>query len=312
VRWRQRWGIGLVAVFLSALVLGCSPQGPAFQSQDSPGASIQVVTTFSLLKDLVDHVGGDKVEVYSMVPQGTDPHDYQPLPEDIEAATQADVLVWNGLGMETGGGWFAGLVDVAGKELGYSQVIEASRGVRPLTLGSDEEPNPHAFLSPRAGEKYVENIAVGLGKVDPPNRDYYLNRAQEFTADIRELDKRYEAELAAVQSPVLVTSERAFQYVAHHYGLTEGYLWLIDSDEQATPEQVIDLIEFIDKHKPRGLLIETNVDPRPMEVVSEESGVPVVGEVYSDELGPPGSPAATYIDYLEYNLEAYINAGGRS
>src|SRR5690625_3835940 len=90
---------------------------------------LHVVTTFSILKDIVSQVGGELVEIHSMVPMGTDPHEYQPLPRDIIAATRADVLFWNGLDMETGDGWFRGLVDVAGKSFEGDQVIEMAAGV---------------------------------------------------------------------------------------------------------------------------------------------------------------------------------------
>lgn len=307
-----RTRLGKTGAILTAVlvVVGCGAPQSALTGGDSQSGTIAVVTTFSLLGDIVHEVAGEHVEVHSMVPQGTDPHDYQPLPEDIQAATQADVLVWNGLGMEMGGGWFPNLVEVAGKQLDEANVIEASNGVDALLLGGRGEPNPHAFLSPQAGAVYVDNIEEGLILADPANATYYRERAARYKEELHAIDQRYHDELAALPNPVLVTSERAFQYVAADYGLEEGYLWPIDTDEQATPNQIIELIDFIDRKEPHGLLIETNVDPRPMEIVSEETGVPVVGEVYSDELGPAGSPASTYVDYLAFNLRAYVAAGG--
>ncbi|HLR46530.1 MAG TPA: zinc ABC transporter substrate-binding protein, partial [Deinococcales bacterium] len=103
-------------------------------------------------------------------------------------------------------------------------------------------------------------------------------------------------------------SERAFQYMADDYGVTEGYLWEIDTDEQGTPQQISSLISFVREAQPAGLLVETNVDARPMETVSRETGVPIVGEIYSDELGPEGSPGETYVSYLDYNLQMLMKA----
>lgn len=273
---------------------------------------VRVVTTFTVLKDIVAQVGGELVEIHSMVPMGTDPHEYQPLPADIIAATRADVLFWNGLDMETGDGWFKALVEVAGKELGGERVFELAAGVEPLLLtdGSTTAVNPHAFLSPRMGIIYTQNALAALVSVDPLNAETYERNAAAFIGLLREWDERYAALIGAVpkEERNLVTSERAFQYLAADYGLNEGYLWEIDTDEQGTPRQIRSLIEFVRNHRVNGLLVETNVDPRPMRTVSAETGVPIVGEVYSDELGPPGSPGETYLGYLEHNLKMIVAA----
>lgn len=296
------------AAFVAVMLAGCA---------DDPGAGkegddLHVVTTFSLLGDLATEIGGDHVHVHSMVPLGTDPHEYQPLPADIQQATDADLLIWNGLDMETGDGWFERLVDVAGKEFDGDDVAEAATGIEPLWLtdGDEEEVNPHAFLSPRAGLAYVESITEALVAVDPEHEDEYRDNARGLREQIEKIERSYAERLGGVPTPVLVTSERAFQYLAEDYGLSEGYLWQIDTDEQGTPSQITELIEFVQEHQPAGLLVETNVDPRPMQTVAEETGVEIVGEVYSDELGPEGSEGETYIGYLEANLAAYLAAMG--
>src|SRR5690625_1650269 len=278
----------------------------------TPGEPLRVVTTFSVLKDIAGQVGGDLVEIHSMVPMGTDPHEYQPLPRDIIAATRADVLFWNGLDMETGDGWFRGLVEVAGKSLDGGRVFEMSAGVEPLYLneGNQVAVNPHAFLSPRNGIIYAENALAGLQAVDPDNAGVYAERAADYIAELEAWEARYAEALGAIpaEERILVTSERAFQYLAADYGLREGYLWEIDTDEQGTPQQLASLIRFVRENRPAGLLVETNVDVRPMETVSRETGVPIVGRIYSDELGPEGSPGEAYVSYLAYNLETLLKA----
>lgn len=299
---RPLLGVLAALAFTAALA---NDETPAYT-----GEKVQVVTTFTVLKDIVSHVAGDRVEIHSMVPMGTDPHEYQPLPRDVVAATQAEVLFWNGLNMETGDGWFRSLVEVAGKAFGGEQVVEMAAGIEPLYLtdGDEMEVNPHAFLSPRAGIIYARNAVAGMQVIDPANADFYAKNGEEFIAKLQEWDKRYEEAIGAFppEERILITSERAFQYLAADYGLQEGYLWQIDTDEQGTPLQIRSLIEFVRNNSVRGLLVETNVDARPMKIVSEETGVPIVGEVYSDELGPAGSPGETYLKYLEYNLEMIV------
>lgn len=278
-------------------------------------APLRAVTTFSLLGDIVTEIGGAHVEVHSMVPMGTDPHEYQPLPADVIKATQADVLFWNGLDMETGDGWFRNLVNVAGKAFNTPQVVELAAGIEPLYLtdGETHAVNPHAFISPRQGIVYAQNVVDALVHLDPSNVAAYQENAEAYIKELQAWDNRYAAAFAAIPESErnLVTSERAFQYLARDYGITEGYLWEIDTDEQGTPRQIASLIEFIRTHEVHGLLVETNVDPRPLRTVASETGVPIVGKVYSDELGPAGSPGETYLSYLEFNLQQMLLAMGR-
>lgn len=295
------------ALALSACSAFADDDGGADESD-----SVAVVTTFSVLADIVENVGGDRVQVHSMVPMGTDPHEYQPLPEDIEKATEADLLLWNGLDMETGDGWFANLVDVAGKSFDGEHVAELAAGVEPMMLtdGDAEEINPHAFLSPDAGLTYTQNVIDALAEIDPDHADEYEANGADFLDRIGQIDTQYAEAFADIPDDerILVTSERAFQYMADDYELSEGYLWEIDTDEQGTPDQIVSLVDFVTDTQPHGLLVETNVDQRAMETVSQETGVPVVSEIYSDELGDEDSPASTYTDYLEYNLEVMLEA----
>ena len=99
-----------------------------------------------------------------------------------------------------------------------------------------------------------------------------------------------------------LTSERAYQYLADRYGLEEGYIWAIDTEENGSPKQIKSLVNFIKEHDVPSLFVETNVDTRPMETVSKETGVDIAGEIYSDEIGKPGTPGDTYIKYLKYNI----------
>lgn len=279
-----------------------------FASANQP---LQVVTTFSLLKDIVEQIGGERVNVHSMVPIGTDPHEYQPLPQDIIAATRADIIFWNGLNMETGDGWLEKLLNVAGKAFDTPQVVELAAGIEPLYLteGNTDAVNPHAFISPKQGLVYAQNALAGLQRIDPDYADFYATNAETYLTELEEWHFRYERIMSLVpdEDRVLVTGERAFQYLANDYNILEGYLWEIDTDEQGTPQQIASLIAFVREHQPHGLLTESNVDPRPMRTVSSETGVPIMGEVYSDELGPEGSPGDTYFGYLNHNLGLFMH-----
>ncbi len=277
--------------------------------------TVAVVATFSILGDMTEQIGGERVQVHSIVPLGQDPHEYTPRPDDLQQASDASVLVWNGLNMETGDNWFADLAEVSGHDLGDDTVVEASDGIEPMLLdddpgGGDDRINPHAFLDPVLGAQYALNIRDGLIAANPAGEPYYTARTEDYLAELAGLDARYADTVAALPEDrrILVTSENAFQYMAARYGLTPGYLWAIDTEGQGTPDQISALIDLVRDDRVPALFVESNVDTRPMQTVSDETGVPIAGVIYSDALGEPGAEGASYLGMLESNL-TLIEAG---
>lgn len=285
-----------------------SADGAPDASKDD-GDQLQVVTTFSIIHDIIAGIGGDRVEIHNMVPFGTDPHEYSPLPEDIQKSTDADVLFWNGLNMEVDGAWFENLVEAAGKSIDGDQVFELNEGVEPMYLeagdGSEREINPHSFLAPEISILMAENARDALVKVDPEHSDEYEENAKAYIAELENIHQTYMDKIAEIpeERRVLVTSERAYQYMADAYGLEEGYIWAIDTEEQGTPEQITSLVEFIKEKEVPVLFVESNVDPRPMETVSKEAGVEIHGKLFSDELGKPGEEGDTLVKMLTWNID---------
>lgn len=275
--------------------------------------NVQVVATFSIISDIAENIGGDGVDVHSIVPLGVDPHEYTPLSDDIQATTEADLVLWNGLNMEVGDGWFESLVEIADKDVDAADVVEVSAGVEPMHLtdeGGESEVNPHAFLDPNVGMIYAENIRDGLIEADPDNAESYRKNAEKYLDELEEVDDEYQARFGEVPDDqrVLVASENAYQYMADRYNLTPGYIWAIDTDEQGSPQQIAALVELIKQRDVPAVFVESNVDTRPMETVADEAGVEIAGTIFSDELGEPGDDGGTYISMLEHNLET-IHAG---
>lgn len=297
----KRASILLLAVFL---LTACNSS-----DGDAGDGKLKVVTTFSIIHDIVKNIGGDRVEIHNMVPFGTDPHEYTPLPEDIQKSTDADVMFWNGLDMETEGGWFENLVGTAGKSFENGPVYDLNKGVEPMYLTSDDgkekEINPHSFLSPEVGIQMAENARDALIEVDPDHADEYRENAKNYIAELEKVHQEYQEKIADIPQKrrVLVTSERAYQYMAAAYGLEEGYIWEIDTEEQGTPSQITSLVKFIKDKEVPALFLESNVDPRPMETVSKESGVKIASKLFSDETGRPGKEGGSYVEMLRWNIE---------
>lgn len=304
--FKKFWKTAFVFMLAGIVLAGC---GTADKPEKSDGDKVKIVATFSIIHDLIKEVGGDLVEVHSMVPIGTDPHEYEPLPEDIKKAVEADALFYNGLNLEGGEkGWFLGkLVPSVNKEM--EDVYEVMKDVQPMYLtsedGKDEEVNPHAFLSPLVGIQMTQNIMDALMEIDPEHADVYKENGEKLLEKLKEMDTVYKEKIAEIpeENRILVTSERAYQYMASDYGLKEGYIWAIDTEENGTPAQIKNLVEFINENHVEALFVETNVDKRPMETVARETGVDIVAEIYSDELGKAGSDGGTYIDFLQSNIE---------
>lgn len=277
------------------------------KDNDGSNEALKVVTSFTIIEDMVKEIGGDKVKVHNLVPIGTDPHEYDPLPDDTIAATNADILFYNDLNLEGGdSGWFARMMDSVGQDWDNAYVV--TEGVEPMYLqsedGREEEINPHAFLDPVVGITMAENVRDALVETDPNNKEYYQENADTYLEQLRNIDEQYRIKIAEIpeEKRVFVTSERAFQYMADRYGLKEGYIWAIDTEENGSPEQITNLLSFIEENNPPVLFVETNVDKRPMETVSQESGVEIYGEIFSDEIGSPGEEGDTYLKYLQYNI----------
>lgn len=301
------------AVTVIAALTGMGVLSSCSTADASDSGEVRVVATFSIISDIAENIAGDEVDVHSIVPLGVDPHEYTPLSDDIKATTEADLVLWNGLNMEVGDGWFESLTEVADKNIDDDNVVEVSSGVEPMHLtdaGGESEINPHAFLDPNVGMIYAENIRDGLIEVDPDNAEYYRDNAEEYLAELREIDSDYDERLGEIpeEHRLLVASENAYQYMADRYGLTPGYIWAIDTDEQGSPQQIAELVELIKQRDVPAVFVESNVDTRPMETVANEADVEIAGTIFSDELGEPGKDGGTYVSMLEHNLEI-IHAG---
>src|SRR5699024_1282498 len=167
--------VALMAIFVLAACNGDDGSTNKDNQSEPSDQPLQIITSFTLLEDMVKQIGGDRVEIHNLVPIGTDPHEYDPLPADMAAAEDADILFYNGLNLEGGDtGWFAKLVDSVGQN--DDAIFEISAGVEPQYLTSTEgetEINPHGFLDPNIGIKMTENTRDALVKIDPDHKEIF-------------------------------------------------------------------------------------------------------------------------------------------
>ncbi len=293
-----------IGVLMALLLAACGG------NEDAQGNSekLQVVTTYSILQDMVKNVGGDKVEVHSMVKIGANPHEYEPLPEDLRKTTDADAIFYNGLNLEAGNSWFEKLLGTTGKDGEDAPVFRLSEGVEPKYLtskGKEGEEDPHAWLDVSNGIKYVENVRDGLIKVDPENKETYEKNAEEYISKLKDLheDAKNSFNEIPKEKRYLITSEGAFKYFSDAYDIESGYIWEINAENQGSPDQIRQVVDLIKEKDIKVLFLETSIDARSMEAVSRETGVPIGGKVFTDSLGKPGGDGDTYIDMMKWNID---------
>lgn len=257
----------------------------------------KAVTTFTVIADIAKNVAGDAAVVESITKPGAEIHNYQPTPGDIQRAQGAQLILWNGLGLEL---WFEKFF----QNLRNVPGVVVSQGVAPMGIVEGPykgKPNPHAWMSPAAALIYVDNIRDAFAKYDPQNAETYKANAEAYKARIKAAIEPIRAELAAVPAEKrwLVSSEGAFSYLARDFGLNELYLWPINADQQGTPQQVRKVIDAVRKNKITVVFSESTISPKPAQQVARETGATYGGVLYVDSLSESDGPVPTYIDLLK-------------
>ena len=273
---------------------------------EAENKKLHIVTTNSILEDMVKNVGKDKIELYSIVKRGTDPHEYEPQPSDVSAASDADLIFHNGLNLETGGsGWFNKLVETSHKKFGR-EVFSASENVdaEHLTTNKNEE-DPHAWLDLNNGIKYVELITKVMKQKDPQNAGFYQDNADKYIAKLEKLHKTAQSKFLDIPKSqrLLVTSEGAFKYFGKAYHVTPTYIWEINTESQGTPEQMKAVLSKINQSEVKSLFVESSVSPKSMEKVSKETGLKIHSQLFTDSLAKKGSQGDTYYTMMKWNID---------
>lgn len=305
--------ISVLAVFiLAACDSGNSNEGSA-SSEGEDAEKLQVVGDFTIMSDIAEKVGGDRVDVYNIIPQGNEPHDWDPSPDDSKNTADADVFFyfgWNLEGLDSDSeNWVYKLLDAVDKDKDDDNVFALSDGIEQLELETKEfegTPNPHGFNTPKNGITMVENARDAYIDIDPDHKEEYEENADEFIEELEGLDQQYEEKIGEIseEDRILVTSERSFQYVADQYDLEEGFIWERDGEHEGTPEQIKNTIEYVEDNEPNALLDEYTSDKRPMQTVADETGLTVAGSLYSEDLGN----ADDFVAYLQHNLNTILDA----
>lgn len=294
--------------FLCLLAVGlvaCSSQ-KTNSSNDS--SKLKVVATNSIIADITKNIAGNKIDLHSIVPVGQDPHEYEPLPDDVKKTSQADLIFYNGINLETGGNaWFTKLVKNANKKEN-KDYYAVSDGVEIIYLEGQSEKgkeDPHAWLNLENGVIYAKNIAKRLIEKDPENKETYEENLEAYTEKLEKLDKEAKEKFNNIpdDKKMIVTSEGCFKYFSAAYDVPSAYVWEINTEEEGTPDQIKNLVEKLRQTKVPSLFVESSVDDRPMKSVSKDTNIPIYAKIFTDSVAEKGQEGDSYYSMMKYNLD---------
>ena len=281
-----------------ALMLTVSSGLPALADK------FKAVTTFTVLADMARNVAGDAAEVVSITKPGAEIHGYQPTPRDIVRASDADLILWNGLNLET---WFEQFL----ANLGDIPSATVSDGIEsiPINSGSYEgKPNPHAWMGLETALAYIDNIEAAFSRHDPENATIYAANASAYKQQISDTIGPLRDRVMALPEGErwLVTCEGAFSYLARDFGLNELYLWPMNADQVGTPQQVRKVMDGVRANNIRAVFCESTVNTDPAEQVARETGAHYGGVLYVDSLTEADGPVPTYLDLLNVTASTLV------
>jgi ABC-type Zn uptake system ZnuABC Zn-binding protein ZnuA len=306
-----------LAVALAALLgiwtLGC---GSGAGGVSRPEDEILVSATISVIEDLVEEVGGDRVEVFSLVPAGADVHTFQPSPSDAREISASAVVFQNGLGLE---GWMGDLIESAGGE--DQTVVVLSEGLEPLDAeehgdehSSEEEHgageahehaegNPHLWLDVHNAEHYVERIRDALAEADPEGAEEYGANAEEYLAELQELDAYIEEQARSIpeEDRKLVTFHDAFPYFAAAYGFELVDVIIQNPEAEPSGRQAAQLVRRIEEERVPAVFTEPQFNQGLADTIAAEANVEVY-ELYSDSL-VDDPEADSYVSMMRTNID---------
>jgi zinc/manganese transport system substrate-binding protein len=294
---------------LAATALAALFAAPSARAQDR----LNVIASFSILGDFVKNVGGDRVEVATLVGPNGNAHVYAPSPGDAKKVADAKLVFVNGLGFE---GWLERLVKASGTK---APIVVATKGIKPLERAGEHEhdhdhdhgrADPHAWQSVANAKIYVANIRDALIAADPAGKDAYSANAAAYLAKLDALEHDVREVIAKIPADRrrVITSHSAFGYFQDAYGVNFTAPQGVSTEAEASAKDVAAIIAQIRKQKVAAVFLENVTDPRLVEQVARETGAKVGGTLYSDALTDDKGDATTYIDLMRHNLRQLASA----
>jgi zinc/manganese transport system substrate-binding protein len=291
----------IVTLAAAIAILSASVPAPAQEK-------LRVLATFSILGDLVRNVGGDRVEVTTLVGPNSDAHVYSPAPADAKKVAAAQVVITNGFGFE---GWMARLVRASGSKASPAVATKGIKARKQAAHGhGHDDTDPHAWQSVANAKIYVANIRAALIAADPAGKAAYEANAAAYLEKLDALDKEVREAVAAIPQDRrrIITSHDAFGYFQAAYGIEFIAPQGVSTESEASARDVGRIITQIKRQRIPAVFLENVTDPRLIQRIAAESGAKVGGQLYSDALTDDKGAAPTYIDLIRHNVRQLVSA----
>lgn len=263
--------------------------------------TLPVTTSFSILGNLVEAVGGNRVTVSTLVGPNEDAHVFEPTPSDVKKVAQSKLVVANGLGFDQ---WLDRLSSAAGYK---GEILVASKGIKTRQMPDKDivQPDPHAWQDPNNVIIYVRNIANVLSRLDPKGSLYYKKNCERYVQSLTALDAWAMQQFMQISMAKrkVITSHDAFGYFGARYGIEFLAPQGITTESEASAKDVAKLIRKIKHDRIKAVFIENMSNPKLLQQLSREADVTVGGKLYADALSLPQGPAPTYLKMMRYNVE---------
>lgn len=297
--------LSLISIVLLMTLVACGDKNVGVSVSennnfDSNNGKIKVVASFNAVTQFVKAVGKDKVDVQTMIPNGTEPHDFEPKPKDLANVSKAQIFVYNGLGMES---WVDKTIKAADNKA--LLVVEASRGCNPIK-NSDEDTvkehgqyDPHLWISLNGAKIEAKNIKDALVKVDPSNKDYYEKNYSEFASKLDTMLADYKMKFDQTSSKNFITGHAAFAYFCRDFGLQQNSVESVFAEGEPTPKRLEELVDYCKKNNVKTIFVEEMASPKVSQTLAKEVNAKVE-KIYTAESEEDGKD---YIQSMQENLD---------
>lgn len=304
----------LAIILISTMTFGVSGCNMAANKKENAktGAEakkIKVVASINPVREFAMAVGGDKVEVTTLVPEGVEAHDFEPKPRDIEMLTKAQIFTYNGVGME---GWLDKVLQTVSSKKDLI-IVDSSEGAKLINLDHEKdtegdhdhgEYDPHLWLSLKEAKVQALNIKDALIKADEKSKDYYEKNYAEFAGKLDDLYDEYKKKFDALPNKNFVTGHTAFAYLCRDFGLVQKGITGIRAEGEPTPQKMKELVDYARKNKVKTIFMEEMASPKVSETLAKEVGAKVE-KIYTIENKEDNK---SYLEMMKDNLEKIYNS----
>lgn len=293
----------VVIVFLILVMFVAMPLVAVAQER------LVVSSSFSIVHDLVQQVGGDQIDHRLIVPIGAEVHEWELVPRNFVDLEETDVFFFNGLNLEEWLPQAEAVLDQRSLLVPLGEVADIS--YLQIVIGEQRgDIDPHVWMNPLHVISYVQVIADVLSEMDPDHEPYYRSNAERYQNELRALDEELKAAFADIpaQRRILITSEAAFLYFAEAYGFLHDGIWGTNAEEEGTPQQIVRILDVIQEYEPAAIFWESTISDRYVQAVADDTGLQVRGPLFVDSLGAPGTPGDSYLRLMRHNGDLVASA----